>query len=249
MNPPDDERDPGLDPQIEELLAGYRDFLDEDDPSAKMPDDVTAQIREAIAQETPPAPAPAPRRRNRSMFALAASVTLIGAGLGAGALLTSPGSGTDPMPIRADAGTSDEQATENAIPLPAEDFTIQVPGQPGADVSIVVPANTPSANDLSVVFVLDGKSSRAAASASATCANDEVCVAALIPAFESIDDPTERAATQLEAVDAAKTELSGYNGINDSWLVYGDGDPSDPVIVAGLQRGLFEQLDDLQNLE
>jgi len=242
MNRPEDERDP----RLEELLAGYRDFLDQEDPSATMPDDVTAQIRKAIAREAPVAKASRPR--NRSMFALAASVTLIGAGLGATALVTSQGgAGSDPIPIRAGAG--EESMPGNLSPLPDKDFIIEIPSRPEAEVSVVVPDDKGTRSDIPVVFVLDGKTSAAATSASSTCSTDDACVAVLIPSFESIVDPQERAATQLAAVEASKTELTGYEGLSDSWLVYGDIDSSDPVIVAGLQRGLFQQLDDLQQLD
>lgn len=246
MNPTDDERDPGLDPQIEELLAGYREFLDEPDPSAQMPDDVTSRIREAIAHEKTPEVAPRPRQR--SMFALAASVALIGAGLGATVLVTSQGGpGSDPAPIR--AGATDEQVVGGQLPLPSQDFAIELPGENDDEAAVIVPANGAAQTEVPVVFVLDGESSAAADIAASTCAEDDVCVAVIIPSFESIQDPADRAAAQLEAVEASKTALTSYAGLEDSWLVYGDLDPSEPVLVAGIQRGLFQQLEDLQSLE
>lgn len=79
--------DGAVDPRLSELLSDYREFLDEVPAGESMPEDVTLNIREAIARE----PLPSPSKTtpvNRSMLALAASVAVIGIGIGATVIVT-----------------------------------------------------------------------------------------------------------------------------------------------------------------
>ena len=94
--------DGAVDPRLNELLSGYREFLDEVPAGESMPEDVALNIREAIAREPMPSPSSTTTPVNRSMLALAASVAVIGIGIGATVIVTNQPD-VQQEPIRASA--------------------------------------------------------------------------------------------------------------------------------------------------
>ena len=234
--------DGAVDPRLNELLSDYREFLDEVPGGESMPEDVALNIREAIARE--PIPSPTKTPVNRSMLALAASVAVIGIGIGATVIVTNQPD-VQQEPIRASAvddGSTGDGAGATTQPLPSNDFTIALSATDGDGAGVIVPTDVEPGDELAVVFALEGPESEAAQEVTKLCGKDSKRVGVVLPDVTSNSSDQDSAQAQLDAVTLVREELSDYAGISDAWYAVGDVSSGDPVIVAGVQQGLFEPI-------
>ena len=235
-----------VDPRLSELLSDYREFLDEVPAGESMPEDVALNIREAIAREPMPSSTTTPV--NRSMLALAASVAVIGIGIGATVIVTNQPD-VQQEPIRAstvDDGSARDEGGATTQPLPSNDFTIALSATDGAGV--IVPTDVQPGDELAVVFALEGPESEAAQEVTKLCGKDSKRVGVVLPDVTSNSSDQDSAQAQLDAVTLVREELSDYAGISDAWYAVGDVSSGDPVIVAGVQQGLFEPITDIASV-
>ncbi|MGB1079711.1 MAG: hypothetical protein ACPG1L_09570, partial [Candidatus Nanopelagicales bacterium] len=234
--------DGAVDPRLNELLSDYREFLDEVPAGELMPEDVALNIREAIAREPMPSSTKTPV--NRSMLALAASVAVIGIGIGATVIVTNQPD-VQQEPIRASAvddGSTGDGAGATTQPLPSNDFTIALSATDGDGAGVIVPTDVQPGDELAVVFALEGPESEAAQEVTKLCGKDSKRVGVVLPDVTSNSSDQDSAQAQLDAVTLVREELSDYAGISDAWYAVGDVSSGDPVIVAGVQQGLFEPI-------
>ena len=240
--------DGAVDPRLNELLSDYREFLDEVPVGESMPEDVALNIREAIAREPMPSSTKTPV--NRSMLALAASVAVIGIGIGATVIVTNQPD-VQQEPIRASAvddGSTGDGAGATTQPLPSNDFTIALSATDGAGAGVIVPTDVQPGDELAVVFALEGPESEAAQEVTKLCGKDSKRVGVVLPDVTSNSSDQDSAQAQLDAVTLVREELSDYAGISDAWYAVGDVSSGDPVIVAGVQQGLFEPITDITSV-
>ena len=240
--------DGAVDPRLNELLSDYRDFLDEVPAAESMPEDVALNIREAIAREPMPSSTTTPV--NRSMLALAASVAVIGIGIGATVIVTNQPD-VQQEPIRASAvddGSTGDGAGATTQPLPSNDFTIALSATDGDGAGVIVPTDVQPGDELAVVFALEGPESEAAQEVTKLCGKDSKRVGVVLPDVTSNSSDQDSAQAQLDAVTLVREELSDYAGISDAWYAVGDVSSGDPVIVAGVQQGLFEPITDITSV-
>lgn len=236
------------DPRLNELLSDYREFLDEVPVGESMPEDVTLNIREAIARE----PMPSPSKTtpvNRSMLALAASVAVIGIGIGATVIVTNQPD-VQQEPIRAsavDEGGAGDDGGATTQPLPSSDFSIALSATDSA-AGVIVPTDVQPGDELAVVFALEGPESEAAQEVTKLCGKESKRVGVVLPDVESNSSDQDSAQAQLDAVTLVREELSDYAGISDAWYAVGDVSSGDPAIVAGVQQGLFEPITDITSV-
>lgn len=241
--------DGAVDPRLNELLSDYREFLDEVPAGESMPEDVTLNIREAIARE----PLPSPSKTtpvNRSMLALAASVAVIGIGIGATVIVTNQPD-VQQEPIRASAvddGSASDDGGATTQPLPSSDFTIALSATDSDAAGVIVPTDVQPGDELVVVFALEGPESEAAQEVTKLCGKDSKRVGVVLPDVTSNSSVQDSAQAQLDAVTLVREELSDYAGISDAWYAVGDVSSGDPVIVAGVQQGLFEPITDIASV-
>lgn len=241
--------DGAVDPRLSELLSDYREFLDEVPAGESMPEDVTLNIREAIARE----PLPSPSKTtpvNRSMLALAASVAVIGIGIGATVIVTNQPD-VQQEPIRASAvddGSASDDGGATTQPLPSSDFTIALSATDSDAAGVIVPTDVQPGDELVVVFALEGPESEAAQEVTNLCGKDSKRVGVVLPDVTSNSSVQDSAQAQLDAVTLVREELSDYAGISDAWYAVGDISSGDPVIVAGVQQGLFEPITDIASV-
>lgn len=241
--------DGAVDPRLSELLSDYREFLDEVPTGESMPEDVTLNIREAIARE----PLPSPSKTtpvNRSMLALAASVAVIGIGIGATVIVTNQPD-VQQEPIRASAvddGSASDDGGATTQPLPSSDFTIALSATDSDAAGVIVPTDVQPGDELVVVFALEGPESEAAQEVTKLCGKDSKRVGVVLPDVTSNSSVQDSAQAQLDAVTLVREELSDYAGISDAWYAVGDISSGDPVIVAGVQQGLFEPITDIASV-
>ena len=241
--------DGAVDPRLSELLSDYREFLDEVPAGESMPEDVTLNIREAIARE----PLPSPSKTtpvNRSMLALAASVAVIGIGIGATVIVTNQPD-VQQEPIRASAvddGSASDDGGATTQPLPSNDFTIAVSDSDGDAAGVIVPTDVQPGDELAVVFALEGPESEAAQEVTELCGKESKRVGVVLPDITSNSPDQDTAQAQLDAVTLVREELSDYAGISDAWYAVGDVSSGDPAIVAGVQQGLFEPITDITSV-
>ncbi len=241
--------DGAVDPRLSELLSDYREFLDEVPAGESMPEDVTLNIREAIARE----PLPSPSKTtpvNRSMLALAASVAVIGIGIGATVIVTNQPD-VQQEPIRASAvddGSASDDGGATTQPLPSSDFTIALSATDSDAAGVIVPTDVQPGDELVVVFALEGPESEAAQEVTKLCGKDSKRVGVVLPDVTSNSSVQDSAQAQLDAVTLVREELSDYAGISDAWYAVGDVSSGDPVIVAGVQQGLFEPITDIASV-
>jgi hypothetical protein len=241
--------DGAVDPRLSELLSDYREFLDEVPAGESMPEDVTLNIREAIARE----PLPSPSKTtpvNRSMLALAASVAVIGIGIGATVIVTNQPD-VQQEPIRASAvddGSASDDGGATTQPLPSSDFTIALSATDSDAAGVIVPTDVQPGDELVVVFALEGPESEAAQEVTKLCGKDSKRVGVVLPDVTSNSSVQDSAQAQLDAVTLVREELSDYAGISDAWYAVGDISSGDPVIVAGVQQGLFEPITDIASV-
>ena len=241
--------DGAVDPRLSELLSDYREFLDEVPAGESMPEDVTLNIREAIARE----PLPSPSKTtpvNRSMLALAASVAVIGIGIGATVIVTNQPD-VQQEPIRASAvddGSVGDAGGATTQPLPSNDFTIAVSDSDGDAAGVIVPTDVQPGDELAVVFALEGPESEAAQEVTELCGKESKRVGVVLPDITSNSPDQDTAQAQLDAVTLVREELSDYAGISDAWYAVGDVSSGDPAIVAGVQQGLFEPITDITSV-
>ena len=241
--------DGAVDPRLSELLSDYREFLDEVPAGESMPEDVTLNIREAIARE----PLPSPSKTtpvNRSMLALAASVAVIGIGIGATVIVTNQPD-VQQEPIRASAvddGSASDDGGATTQPLPSSDFTIALSATDSDAAGVIVPTDVQPGDELAVVFALEGPESEAAQEVTKLCGKDSKRVGVVLPDVTSNSSDQDSAQAQLDAVTLVREELSDYAGISDAWYAVGDVSSGDPVIVAGVQQGLFEPITDIASV-
>lgn len=240
--------DGAVDPRLNELLSDYREFLDEVPGGESMPEDVALNIREAIAREPMPSSTKTPV--NRSMLALAASVAVIGIGIGATVIVTNQPD-VQQEPIRASAvddGSTGDGAGATTQPLPSNDFTIALSATDGDGAGVIVPTDVQPGDELAVVFALEGPESEAAQEVTKLCGKDSKRVGVVLPDVTSNSSDQDSAQAQLDAVTLVREELSDYAGISDAWYAVGDVSSGDPVIVAGVQQGLFEPITDITSV-
>ena len=240
--------DGAVDPRLSELLSDYREFLDEVPAGESMPEDVALNIREAIAREPMPSSTKTPV--NRSMLALAASVAVIGIGIGATVIVTNQPD-VQQEPIRASAvddGSTGDGAGATTQPLPSNDFTIALSATDGDGAGVIVPTDVQPGDELAVVFALEGPESEAAQEVTKLCGKDSKRVGVVLPDVTSNSSDQDSAQAQLDAVTLVREELSDYAGISDAWYAVGDVSSGDPVIVAGVQQGLFEPITDIASV-
>jgi hypothetical protein len=240
--------DSAVDPRLNELLSDYREFLDEVPVGESMPEDVALNIREAIAREPMPSSTTTPV--NRSMLALAASVAVIGIGIGATVIVTNQPD-VQQEPIRASAvddGSTGDGAGATTQPLPSNDFTIALSATDGDGAGVIVPTDVQPGDELAVVFALEGPESEAAQEVTKLCGKDSKRVGVVLPDVTSNSSDQDSAQAQLDAVTLVREELSDYAGISDAWYAVGDVSSGDPVIVAGVQQGLFEPITDIASV-
>ena len=240
--------DGAVDPRLNELLSDYREFLDELPGGESMPEDVALNIREAIAREPMPSSTKTPV--NRSMLALAASVAVIGIGIGATVIVTNQPD-VQQEPIRASAvddGSTGDGAGATTQPLPSNDFTIALSATDGDGAGVIVPTDVQPGDELAVVFALEGPESEAAQEVTKLCGKDSKRVGVVLPDVTSNSSDQDSAQAQLDAVTLVREELSDYAGISDAWYAVGDVSSGDPVIVAGVQQGLFEPITDIASV-
>lgn len=240
--------DGAVDPRLNELLSDYREFLDEVPGGESMPEDVALNIREAIAREPMPSSTKTPV--NRSMLALAASVAVIGIGIGATVIVTNQPD-VQQEPIRASAvddGSTGDGAGATTQPLPSNDFTIALSATDGDGAGVIVPTDVQPGDELAVVFALEGPESEAAQEVTKLCGKDSKRVGVVLPDVTSNSSDQDSAQAQLDAVTLVREELSDYAGISDAWYAVGDVSSGDPVIVAGVQQGLFEPITDIASV-
>ena len=240
--------DGAVDPRLNELLYDYREFLDEVPVGESMPEDVALNIREAIAREPMPSSTKTPV--NRSMLALAASVAVIGIGIGATVIVTNQPD-VQQEPIRASAvddGSTGDGAGATTQPLPSNDFTIALSATDGDGAGVIVPTDVQPGDELAVVFALEGPESEAAQEVTKLCGKDSKRVGVVLPDVTSNSSDQDSAQAQLDAVTLVREELSDYAGISDAWYAVGDVSSGDPVIVAGVQQGLFEPITDIASV-
>jgi len=240
--------DGAVDPRLNELLSDYREFLDEVPGGESMPEDVALNIREAIAREPMPSSTKTPV--NRSMLALAASVAVIGIGIGATVIVTNQPD-VQQEPIRASAvddGSARDEAGATTQPLPSNDFTIALSATDGDGAGVIVPTDVQPGDELAVVFALEGPESEAAQEVTKLCGKDSKRVGVVLPDVTSNSSDQDSAQAQLDAVTLVREELSDYAGISDAWYAVGDVSSGDPVIVAGVQQGLFEPITDIASV-
>lgn len=240
--------DGAVDPRLNELLSDYREFLDEVPVGESMPEDVALNIREAIAREPMPSSTKTPV--NRSMLALAASVAVIGIGIGATVIVTNQPD-VQQEPIRASAvddGSTGDGAGATTQPLPSNDFTIALSATDGDGAGVIVPTDVQPGDELAVVFALEGPESEAAQEVTKLCGKDSKRVGVVLPDVTSNSSDQDSAQAQLDAVTLVREELSDYAGISDAWYAVGDVSSGDPVIVAGVQQGLFEPITDITSV-
>jgi hypothetical protein len=240
--------DSAVDPRLNELLSDYREFLDEVPVGESMPEDVALNIREAIAREPMPSSTTTPV--NRSMLALAASVAVIGIGIGATVIVTNQPD-VQQEPIRASAvddGSAGDGASATTQPLPSSDFTIALTATDGDGAGVIVPTDVQPGDELAVVFALEGPESEAAQEVTKLCGKDSKRVGVVLPDVTSNSSDQDSAQAQLDAVTLVREELSDYAGISDAWYAVGDVSSGDPVIVAGVQQGLFEPITDIASV-
>ena len=241
--------DGAVDPRLNELLSDYREFLNEVPAGESMPEDVTLNIREAIARE----PMPSPSKTtpvNRSMLALAASVAVIGIGIGATVIVTNQPD-VQQEPIRASAvddGSVGDDGGATTQPLPSSDFTIALSDIDGDAAGVIVPTDVQPGDELAVVFALEGPESKAAQEVTELCGKDSKRVGVVLPDVTSNSSVQDSAQAQLDAVTLVREELSDYTGISDAWYAVGDVSSGDPAIVAGVQQGLFEPITDITSV-
>ena len=241
--------DGAVDPRLSELLSDYREFLDEVPAGESMPEDVTLNIREAIARE----PLPSPSKTtpvNRSMLALAASVAVIGIGIGTTVIVTNQPD-VQQEPIRASAvddGSASDDGGATTQPLPSSDFTIALSATDSDAAGVIVPTDVQPGDELVVVFALEGPESEAAQEVTKLCGKDSKRVGVVLPDVTSNSSVQDSAQAQLDAVTLVREELSDYAGISDAWYAVGDVSSGDPVIVAGVQQGLFEPITDIASV-
>ena len=241
--------DGAVDPRLSELLSDYREFLDEVPAGESMPEDVTLNIREAIARE----PLPSPSKTtpvNRSMLALAASVAVIGIGIGATVIVTNQPD-VQQEPIRASAvddGSASDDGGATTQPLPSSDFTIALSATDSDAAGVIVPTDVQPGDELVVVFALEGPESEAAQEVTKLCGKDSKRVGVVLPDVTSNSSVQDSAQAQLDSVTLVREELSDYAGISDAWYAVGDVSSGDPVIVAGVQQGLFEPITDIASV-
>ncbi|MEL0148426.1 MAG: hypothetical protein VW937_08290 [Actinomycetota bacterium] len=242
--------DSAVDPRLNELLSDYREFLDEVPVGESMPEDVAVNIREAIAREPMPSPSSTTTPVNRSMLALAASVAVIGIGIGATVIVTNQPD-VQQEPIRASAvddGSTGDGAGATTQPLPSNDFTIALSATDGDGAGVIVPTDVQPGDELAVVFALEGPESEAAQEVTKLCGKDSKRVGVVLPDVTSNSSDQDSAQAQLDAVTLVREELSDYAGISDAWYAVGDVSSGDPVIVAGVQQGLFEPITDIASV-
>ena len=240
--------DGAVDPRLNELLSDYREFLDELPGGESMPEDVALNIREAIAREPMPSSTKTPV--NRSMLALAASVAVIGIGIGATVIVTNQPD-VQQEPIRASAvddGSTGDGAGATTQPLPSNDFTIALSAADSDGAGVIVPTDVQPGDELAVVFALEGPESEAAQEVTKLCGKDSKRVGVVLPDVTSNSSDQDSAQAQLDAVTLVREELSDYAGISDAWYAVGDVSSGDPVIVAGVQQGLFEPITDIASV-
>ena len=241
--------DGAVDPRLSELLSDYREFLDEVPAGESMPEDVTLNIREAIARE----PLPSPSKTtpvNRPMLALAASVAVIGIGIGATVIVTNQPD-VQQEPIRASAvddGSASDDGGATTQPLPSSDFTIALSATDSDAAGVIVPTDVQPGDELVVVFALEGPESEAAQEVTKLCGKDSKRVGVVLPDVTSNSSVQDSAQAQLDSVTLVREELSDYAGISDAWYAVGDISSGDPVIVAGVQQGLFEPITDIASV-
>ena len=242
--------DSAVDPRLNELLSDYREFLDEVPVGESMPEDVALNIREAIAREPMPSPSSTTTPVNRSMLALAASVAVIGIGIGATVIVTNQPD-VQQEPIRASAvddGSARDEGGATTQPLPSNDFTIALSATDGDGAGVIVPTDVQPGDELAVVFALEGPESEAAQEVTKLCGKDSKRVGVVLPDVTSNSSDQDSAQAQLDAVTLIREELSDYAGISDAWYAVGDVSSGDPVIVAGVQQGLFEPITDIASV-
>ena len=240
--------DGAVDPRLNELLSDYREFLDEVPAGESMPEDVALNIREAIAREPMPSSTTTPV--NRSMLALAASVAVIGIGIGATVIVTNQPD-VQQEPIRASAvddGSAGDDGGATTQPLPSSDFTIALSATDSDAAGVIVPTDVQPGDELAVVFALEGPESAAAQEVTKLCGKDSKRVGVVLPDVTSNSSVQDSAQAQLDAVTLVREELSDYAGISDAWYAVGDVSSGDPVIVAGVQQGLFEPITDIASV-
>ena len=241
--------DGAVDPRLSELLSDYREFLDEVPAGESMPEDVTLNIREAIARE----PLPSPSKTtpvNRSMLALAASVAVIGIGIGATVIVTNQPD-VQQEPIRASAvddGSASDDGGATTQPLPSSDFTIALSATDSDAAGVIVPTDVQPGDELAVVFALEGPESEAAQEVTELCGKESKRVGVVLHDITSNSPNQDTAEAQLDAVPLVREELSDYAGISDAWYAVGDVSSGDPAIVAGVQQGLFEPITDITSV-
>ena len=212
--------DGAVDPRLSELLSDYREFLDEVPAGESMPEDVTLNIREAIARE----PLPSPSKTtpvNRSMLALAASVAVIGIGIGATVIVTNQPD-VQQEPIRASAvddGSASDDGGATTQPLPSSDFTIALSATDSDAAGVIVPTDVQPGDELVVVFALEGPESEAAQEVTKLCGKDSKRVGVVLPDVTSNSSVQDSAQAQLDAVTLVREELSDYAGISDAWRI------------------------------
>ena len=242
--------DGAVDPRLNELLSDYREFLDEVPAGESMPEDVALNIREAIAREPMPSPSSTTTPVNRSMLALAASVAVIGIGIGATVIVTNQPD-VQQEPIRASAvddGSAGDDGGATTQPLPSSDFTIALSATDSDAAGVIVPTDVQPGDELAVVFALEGPESAAAQEVTELCGKDSKRVGVVLPDVTSNSSVQDSAQAQLDAVTLVREELSDYAGISDAWYAVGDVSSGDPVIVAGVQQGLFEPITDIASV-
>jgi len=242
--------DGAVDPRLNELLSDYREFLDEVPAGESMPEDVALNIREAIAREPMPSPSSTTTPVNRSMLALAASVAVIGIGIGATVIVTNQPD-VQQEPIRASAvddGSAGDDGGASTQPLPSSDFTIALSATDSDAAGVIVPTDVQPGDELAVVFALEGPESAAAQEVTKLCGKDSKRVGVVLPDVTSNSSVQDSAQAQLDAVTLVREELSDYAGISDAWYAVGDVSSGDPVIVAGVQQGLFEPITDIASV-
>ena len=101
---------------------------------------------------------------------------------------------------------------------------------------------------MAVVFALEGPESEAAQEVTKLCGKDSKRVGVVLPNVTSNSSDQDSAQAQLDAVTLVREELSDYAGISDAWYAVGDVSSGDPVIVAGVQQGLFEPITDIASV-
>ena len=184
------------------------------------------------------------------MLALAASVAVIGIGIGATVIVTNQPD-VQQEPVRASAvdnGSAGEGAGATTQPLPSNDFPIALSATDGDGAGVIVPTEVQPGDELAVVFALEGPESEAAQEVTKLCGKDSKRVGVVLPDVTSNSSDQDSAQAQLDAVTLVREELSDYAGISDAWYAVGDVSSGDPVIVAGVQQGLFEPITDIASV-